>query len=253
MDIKQVNFKRDVTTMTKKREDPLVRVVELDGFELRYIQYPDTTIERIYKQGGKIIPRIPLSGHYIEQYIALMQLDKDLRNVLGWNELAEEMLHGMDQEKNFNEPDMKKNLILKSLFVSKITTYAKCFTEAKGRRITLNRANVPEEHRSMHDDLIQARHNFTAHKGDSMYEASGMSLLLPGKKKSMYCHLFSELNQANFYSDEEGFEETKKLCESLRSYIKGKQEKLLAKIYDEKIHSKPISFWLSRNGKKTEI
>lgn len=239
--------------MNKKREEPLVRVVELDGFEIRYIQYPDSSIERIYKQAGKIVPRIPLSGHYIEQYTALMQLDKDLRNVLGWNELAEEILQNTDNEKNFNEPDLKKNLILKSLLVSKITTYAKCFTEAKGRRITLNRANVPEEHRSMHDDLIQARHNFTAHKGDSMYEVSGMSLLLPGKKKSMYCHLFSELNQANFYSEEKGFEETKKLCESLRAYIKGKQEKLLKKIYTEKIHTKPISFWLSRNGKQTEI
>ncbi|EHL5601258.1 hypothetical protein KD351_002810, partial [Escherichia coli] len=70
--------------MSKLKNEPLVRVSEEDGIEIRKIQYPDNTIERVYKQKGVILPRIPLKGRFVEQYAALQLLDKDLRNVIGW-------------------------------------------------------------------------------------------------------------------------------------------------------------------------
>lgn len=42
--------------MSKLKNEPLVRVSEEDGIEIRKIQYPDNTIERIYKQKGVILP-----------------------------------------------------------------------------------------------------------------------------------------------------------------------------------------------------
>ncbi|MGE9640368.1 hypothetical protein ACQP3J_25030, partial [Escherichia coli] len=60
--------------MSKLKNEPLVRVSEEDGIEIRKIQYPDNTIERIYKQKGVILPRIPLKGRFVEQYVALQLL-----------------------------------------------------------------------------------------------------------------------------------------------------------------------------------
>ncbi|EJQ0795070.1 hypothetical protein NYD82_004218, partial [Cronobacter sakazakii] len=148
--------------MSRLKKEPLVRVSEEGGIEIRKIQYPDNTVERIYKQKGVILPRIPLKGRFVEQYVALQLLDKDLRNVIGWEGIIKNICDNLNQEQHFTHPDLEKNLMLKSLFISKVITYGKCFTEAKGRRFTLQRSNVPEQYRDLHDLIMNIRHNFAA-------------------------------------------------------------------------------------------
>lgn len=239
--------------MTKLKDEPLVRVSEVDGFELRTIQYPDNSIERIYKDKGIILPRIPLKGRFVEQYVALQLLDKDLRNVIGWEDIIKEICDGIDKQENFNKPDVQKNLMLKSLFISKITTYGKCFTEAKGRRFTLQRSHVPEQYKDLHDSIMNIRHNFAAHKGEFQYEQGRLSLTLPGTKRRRYYHIFSEIDQINYGIGKGDNERIMRLYQSLRDFIKEKQDKLIKKIYEEKIHTHSMEYWLSRVGKETEI
>ncbi|MBB2458998.1 hypothetical protein HEK52_023130, partial [Escherichia coli] len=43
------------------------------------------------------------------------------------------------------------------------------------------------------------------------------------------------------------------LYDSLRKVIKEKRDKLIEKIYAEKIHTQTMEYWLSRTGKETEI
>ncbi|MBM6634529.1 hypothetical protein JTF12_09285 [Leclercia adecarboxylata] len=239
--------------MAKTKKEPLVRVSEEDGIQIRKIQYPDNTVERIYKQKGVTLPRIPLTGRFVEQYVALQLLDKDLRNVIGWEGIINNIYSNLNEEQHFIQPDVEKNLLLKSLFISKVITYGKCFTEAKGRRFTLQRNNVPEKYRDLHDSIMNIRHNFAAHKGEYEYDQGGLALTLPGTKKKRYYHIFSELHQINYGTDEENNERFLELYSSLREYIKEKQEKLIKKIYAEKIHTKTMEYWLSRAGKETEI
>ncbi|EKK4066497.1 hypothetical protein ACN1T9_001318 [Cronobacter sakazakii] len=239
--------------MSRLKKEPLVRVSEEGGIEIRKIQYPDNTVERIYKQKGVILPRIPLKGRFVEQYVALQLLDKDLRNVIGWEGIIKNICDNLNQEQHFTHPDLEKNLMLKSLFISKVITYGKCFTEAKGRRFTLQRSNVPEQYRDLHDLIMNIRHNFAAHKGEFEYDQCGLALTLPGTKKKRYYHIFVELHQINYGTDEEDNERFLKLYNSLRVFIKEKQEKLIAKIYAEKIHTQSMTYWLSRTGKETEI
>ncbi|HDJ9612904.1 TPA: hypothetical protein PRS10_004695 [Escherichia coli] len=239
--------------MSKLKNEPLVRVSEEDGIEIRKIQYPDNTIERVYKQKGVILPRIPLKGRFVEQYVALQLLDKDLRNVIGWENIIKNICNNINREQHFIYPDLEKNLILKSLFISKVVTYGKCFTEAKGRRFTLQRKHVPEKYRDLHDSIMNVRHNFAAHKGEFEYDQCGLVLILPGTKKKRCYHIFSELNQINYGNNEEDDERFFMLYDSLRKVIKEKRDKLIEKIYAEKIHTQTMEYWLSRIGKETEI
>ncbi|EIV8728819.1 TPA: hypothetical protein OZW26_004643, partial [Escherichia coli] len=92
--------------MSKLKNEPLVRVSEEDGIEIRKIQYPDNTIERVYKQKGVILPRIPLKGRFVEQYVALQLLDKDLRNVIGWENIIKNICNNINREQHFIYPDL---------------------------------------------------------------------------------------------------------------------------------------------------
>lgn len=239
--------------MSKLKNEPLVRVSEENGIQIRKIQYPDNTVERIYKQKGVAIPRIPLKGHFVDQYVALQLLDKDIRNVIGWEGIIKNIRDNLNEEKNFIHPDLEKNLMLKSLFISKVITYGKCFTAANGRRFMLQRNNVPEQYRDLHDFIMNIRHNFAAHKGEYEYDQCGLALTLPGTKKKRYYHIFSELHQINYIINEEDDERFLRLYNSLREFIKEKQDKLMRKIYSEKIQTQPMEYWLSRTGKETEI
>lgn len=239
--------------MSKLKSEPFVRVSEEDGIQIRKIQYPDHSIERIYKQKGVTLPRIPLKGRFVEQYVSLQLLDKDLRNVIGWEGLIKKIYDDLNEEQHFIQPDLEKNLLLKSLFISKVITYGKCFTEAKGRRFTLQRNNVPEQCRDLHDEIMNVRHNFAAHKGEYEYDQGGLALILPGTKKKRYYHIFSELHQINYGTNEKDNARFLQLYDSLRDFVKGKQDKLIEKIYAEKIHTQTMRYWLDRSGKETEI
>lgn len=239
--------------MKRNNYQPMVKVKIVDGIEVRHLQYPDARIEVLYKKDGAVLPKVPLKGHYVDQYISFMLLDKDLRNVISWCAMIKDITDSLDKEKNFQDPDINKNILIKSLFVSMITIYGKCFTEAKGRRFKLERKIIPDEYKELHDGFMNTRHNFTAHKGDFKYDTGQMNLLLPGKKRKMHCHIFSELQQVNFMGNDNDLERAIILCEHLRTTLSDKRNQLLSKIYEEKIHTKDVKYWLSRNGKTTEI
>ena len=236
-----------------KKGDPLVRVAMADDVEIRHVLYPDGEVQRIYRYKGNIIPRIPLTGHYIEQCNSLDLLDKDLRNVIEWLGLAKEIIENLDEVKHFENPDLKQNLLLKSLFVSTVTIYGKCFTEAKGRRFMLERKHIPDEFKELHDTFMKTRHNFAAHKGEYKYDTSELCLLLSSTKRKSKFKLYSERNQINYRMNENDLDNGVNLCNALRAFLHAKKEKLIDKILEEKIHTKSIEYWMSRKGQKTEV
>lgn len=237
----------------KKNEEPFVRITMVQDVEIRHLQFPKGEIQRIYKFKGKIIPRIPLAGHYIDQHNSLDLIDKDLRNIIEWLALAKEVFESLDEIKHFQEPDLKKNLLLKSLFVSIVTIYGKCFTEAKGRRFMLERKHVPEEYKYLHDYLMDTRHNFAAHKGIYAFDTSELCLIISGTKKNPDMKLYSERNQINYKMDAGEIEKCQELCGHLRGFLKNKIENLIEKIFAEKINTKPYSYWISRKDKITTV
>lgn len=232
---------------------PLVRTRMNGDIEIREIQHADGRTENIFRKNGSILPKIPLSGHIIDQLRAMYLIDKDLRNVIHWVEIIRKTASAMEISDDFMKPDIEKNSIMKSLLVSLVTFYGKCFTEARDRRFSLNKSNIPEGFKGIHEKIINLRHNFAAHKGEfEMDECKFSLVIVPGKQITEF-EIFSFLTQINHYLQEDEMDELVELCNKLREHVGDKIKKLLELVKKEKIYPKGPEYWLKRNGKNTSI
>lgn len=98
-------------------------------------------------------------------------IEKDVRTLKKWIALLHKELEsfGAEPDEEFSGdfmPDEERFYVSRALFVAIVTTYAKIFTEARGRGVQLDRKGwIPEEHRETHDWFMHVRHTFVAHSG----------------------------------------------------------------------------------------
>ncbi|NEK82806.1 MAG: hypothetical protein G3W58_16470 [Pantoea ananatis] len=237
----------------KDKDFPLVRIQTKGSIEIRQIQYKNNIVEQIYRENGNILPKIPLRGHLIDQVRAMQLIHKDLRNVISWIDMIREIANKLDLLGHFQEPDIAKNIILKSLFISILTTYGKCFTEAKARKFSLNKSNIPAEYKELHRELIEARHNFAAHKGNEELDDCLLDLVIYGPKKNRACEIFTSLRQVNSNVSDDWLNELEILLRVLMDHVKTKWQRIIKKIYEEKIIPHGLDYWVKRNGKVTSL
>ena len=85
----------------------------------------------------------------------------------------------------------------RSLFISSIITYGRCFTQTKGRGIRLEPADyIKAQYKIIHDELMNLRHEYIAHAGVS-----------DGEKfyATIYFNIIPESNEAEYKLGYEGF------------------------------------------------
>ncbi|MBT6685170.1 MAG: hypothetical protein HN704_08160 [Bacteroidetes bacterium] len=84
-------------------------------------------------------------------------------------------------------------LLTKSYWISCIIIYGKCFTDAaKGRGTTLNKEDIFSANSNLgkfHEELMDMRHNYIAHAGDSIFEKMEPRIRLASRGNSSYPHL----------------------------------------------------------------
>lgn len=127
----------------------------------------DRKPSRAYLFKGRRALRIEVAEKSCQQLTGYKLIEKDLRTVRTWVGLlrGELLKLGGVTAEGFL-PQGERIYVLRALFVAVATTYAKVFTEARGRRISLSQAGwVPSECAETHHDLMKVRHEFTAHAG----------------------------------------------------------------------------------------
>lgn len=170
-------------------------------------------------------------------------IEKDIRNVQLWvNEAKKRLLEssgGCDilvSTKSTNRADFQ---FIKALFVASITFYGKLFTEAKGRRVKLDSSIYStESHKSLHKDLMDYRHQFTAHSGENSPEKVKIVLVTPPKQfKKELPHVVTELSQPDTVSVKE-LDQILILLSVLHKYAREKISKINDRIYDAEVYSR---------------
>lgn len=243
----------------KRKQQVHVRVKKYEhenGVQIREIIHDGVTLENIYTQNGKVLPRIGIEGYLADQIKAFTLLDKDLRNVIEWLKIAQEIDDESDGNNAFLDGSIKYSLIIKSLFVSILTTYGKCFTQATGRRFTLNKKHIPTEYVDFHEKIINARHNYAAHKGMHDHEDCRVSLVIFNKWDARPFEIFTELRQHSFLIDQKTpvvIADFIELCESLRRILNEKKSTVIEKITREKILTIKEKQWLKMKGKSISL
>lgn len=158
-------------------------------------------------------------------YAAYVLIEKDLRDTLAFLEEYKKIL----ADKNYKE----KNILLKALVRAMVITYGKCFIGAIGRKVKLGDDFISEDNRVTHENLMNMRHEYVAHAGDSEHESCKFVFLLPPETKYrrgklIYPKQCTELRQT--IREEYFVERYKPLIEEVHANVKNKLSSLEDKI-----------------------
>lgn len=235
-----------------------VKIENRNGIEIRTICDDNGQFSRLYRERGILLPKLLLEGFYIEQMKAFYSLDKDLRNILTWVKIINELNNKNNFQANrYPGMDNEDAAVFKGLFFAILALYGRCFTGAQNRKFTFDKKHIPDKYREFHDAVMHARHNFAAHKGDFEAENCQIALVLSIRKKVLVRpQFFSELQQPYMDHDfmDNGHENTLvSLCEALRDVIAKKNNYVCTKIIDGFVRTVPPSYWKNADGKTVNI
>ncbi|WP_420787645.1 hypothetical protein [Shewanella chilikensis] len=188
-------------------------------------------VRYFYKR--KPIPAVLLDSKLSEQLAGYSMIQKDLKTVYNWLESIHNLVPNLSEAKgNFLQAKDRETFnIVKGLFVSSLTFYAKCFTNCPGRRSRLNRNTLSEEYRSAHDEIMLYRNSFAAHSGKEQLEMA-KSILIINTKKDYEIRISQERAQPD-YIHPQGEISFKRLITHLLEKVSEKQDKVERKLLDE--------------------
>jgi hypothetical protein len=223
----------------------------LDDYAVKELVEPRSgKIHRLYTYKRKPCRRVVIDSKLAGQLAGYTLIEKDLRNVLTW--LAEiDRLHTdgptRKGEHYARGADREKYNLIKGLFVAAMTYYGKCFSKCDGRPVKLERAQLKEDFRKLHDICMKYRHNFAAHSGAERLEHVEVVLVLPlQSKKPVFPKLYRELFQPDLLSPSAGEMKLAELMEHARGIAIAKIELLSEKILREEVLPKGPEHWLKR-------
>ncbi|EPN8550553.1 hypothetical protein AB6D65_18480 [Vibrio alginolyticus] len=167
------------------------RVLDLNGQNnpaiTSEVSFNSATNEAIveYKTGGLTCPSIKLTSAQANIFAGYSLVRKDLKFCIKLLNLA------LDYAKKYfpegrgsyvrDEFDSEAD-ILKSLYISLVVTYGKCFTQAKGRKVKLELSEMFSkeeiELKELHLELMEQRHQYVAHAGVTLHEKAQAILIL---------------------------------------------------------------------------
>jgi len=193
--------------------------------------------------------RIPMTSRLAEQMAGFTLIERDLRMVTQWLQAIDAMsARPRDRAGHaLTTHDDETHKLVQTLFVASLMFYGKCFADAEGRRIRLDRNWVPFEFKKTHEQMISMRNQFAAHSGSKGYERVQVVLVLPVKDRKirdsprLYRELLQTETVVSFEDDDTSF---LRLAMLLQRKAVNKLEELNAKIFQEDINPKGMDYWL---------
>lgn len=179
----------DIPLSMKKRA-----IKSLDGSDIHQQFYAEVNVnpetlecsQEYYAAGVKLVKK-EITTELAKKYAAHSLIAKDLKYLIKMMKYAYSVAlddnHDDESTSIFarDEIDYKSD-ILKAIYISSVVTYGKCFSQAHGRKVKLDRGAIfKDADRSIkdtHDDLMAQRNDYVAHWGNTKYESAKTFLLL---------------------------------------------------------------------------
>lgn len=156
---------------------------------------------RAYYFRKQLAIRLELSTTRARRLAGLTLVEKDIRTIKRWLAIVQSVMSefpfvGTDAGVAL-APSDDNAFTVRALYVAIVTTYAKMFTTAEGRGLSLDRNGwVPQAYRGTHDFFIQQRNNFTAHSGRDGFEECKVVVAIDYSPRNRVApKLFTELQQ----------------------------------------------------------
>jgi hypothetical protein len=129
-------------------------------------------LERNY--ANKVCPHLVINGRHTKTVTAYHSLRWDLYE-------AQEMILYLQQNPKL------PTIVLASMFKAFIVQYTRCYTESKGRKISLNSPAVFKDQKDLlnvHNQVMDIRNKYIAHADESPYDFGAMVIYLnPDEKR----------------------------------------------------------------------
>ncbi len=215
-------------------------------------------VEFIYKESKCSSKEI--SGPIVDQYIGYYLIIQDLHDVKVWlDKIDESHPNEGKQETESNRiydvirykltPDNwnSNGMLVKSLFYSCIVIYAKCFTQAKGRKIKLERKNIESKLHKRHDLIMEYRNTIVAHSGEGRWDSGQLYVLHTPKeflgKEALNIHIEPITNRLDYEDDRNSVDSFRSLVEHVITKVEEKKKSVFEKILKEMIYPKGQEYW----------
>lgn len=213
---------------------------EYDGWTLlEHLNVRTGKLNNTYKFRGVKAQRIVLSGALADQFKGYTLIRKDLKNIRAWVGILQDLIAdagikgtGPRQLANAKGGKVKTDE-MKAVWVAIITFYGKLFSDAPGRRIRLDKQQIPASLRERHDRMINLRNGFTAHSGKEKFEDVEVVLVIDSNTSRMTPpRIITELVQPNMMISAE-LGAILELLTELESVVKKAYDKCWEKLYDQ--------------------
>lgn len=208
--------------------------------------------KRIYKVQGIPCPTVEIKTRKAIQHAGYTLIDLDLDDAMFWLDEAHKLIGPSDSEHNagndtifLHRDDIRPFRLIKALWYSAIVLYAKCFSEAKGRQVKLEKSNIPANLRALHQKIIDFRNTIVAHAGEGSWEGADVQLVLSPRAYGEWIWIRNNVRRLDFV-DERGDEPNfSDLIIEAKKYVSEKRSFLEKSIKDE-VLTEPINNWYEK-------
>lgn len=193
-------------------------------------------------------------SHIARQYASYGLIAEDLALLLNWtreyrgsvNAYEREHPGDADLSQNAQVPseESAKAYAVFSLFTSICIIYGRLFTQHDSGMVTLEKkAHVAPSHYGIHDELMNARHRYIAHRNDKSYEGFKTFLVVSPDNPAEFMIVYQSNRVA--FNGARKIQEVIDHLDELSRRIKAKIEALQAKLIEA--HQKKELFFLPTN------
>ncbi len=173
-----------------------------------YIDRKTGQSRKVYLYKGKSCPSVVLNSPVARRYAGYSLIHADLLDAKEWLNGAHSLvpkkkkpkaqLAGQSIPRYFLTTDVPTFQLVKALWFASIILYVKCFGSADGRKVKLERANLPAGHLGVHDKIITYRNTIVAHAGVTTHESSETKLVLSPNPTMDRLWLRTDVNRDDF-------------------------------------------------------
>jgi len=205
-------------------------------------------LTRSYRLNGFDCPVVTLEDNLAKRQAGYTLIDLDLDDVKGWLSHAyeifgpKEIIHDSQHKlitKYVLSSENKSLSIVKALWFSSIVVYAKCFTQAEGRGVKLERDMLSEPMRECHDKIMNYRHTIVAHAGITTLETAPLEIVLSPKSIKGGILLKNNCKRVEFSDDRNEIITFSDLVNAVHEDVKIKRKKITKKIMDRTRSTSP--------------
>lgn len=212
-------------------------------------------VDRTYRIRGTICPKVLLESHLAKRHAGYTLIDLDLEDAEAF---LKEAYRLVGEQASIPPPNARLrdeyvlhekgplSPVIKGLWFSAIIVYAKCFTEARGRKLKLEKSNIPAHMRPCHEKIMNYRNTIIAHAGEGKLETADPELVIsPRRSSHPFYWVKSNVSRVEFVDDRNERVDFQTLIKNVHEHVRQKREKLTLEIIKE-VRKVPLDTWYAR-------